>query len=199
MTPLAEHALDDAAGLAEVHAARELFAQGIDARPVVPDRAAKSVSHETTFADDISDMTVLQAWLLELTEQVSRRLRHHQRKGKTVTLKVRYGDFHTITRARSLTEPTNSTDLLWQTATELLRSELPCKQLVVRLLGMGVSNLDSAAPQQFNLFEDERDQRGQQLDSATDRIRQQFGNDSLRRASALQHAVRMRPSPPKPD
>jgi nucleotidyltransferase/DNA polymerase involved in DNA repair len=57
-------------------------------RPVVPDREAKSVSHETTFAEDIADREVLRAWLTELAEQVARRLRCHALKGRTVELKV---------------------------------------------------------------------------------------------------------------
>lgn len=66
------------------------LANGIDDRKVVPDREAKSISHETTFATDISDMEVLRAVLLELTEQVAWRLRRHELRGKTVQLKVRY-------------------------------------------------------------------------------------------------------------
>ena len=69
------------------------LAHGMDDRKVVPDREAKSISHETTFATDIADLNVLRAWLLELTEQVARRLRRHELRGRVVHLKVRFRRF----------------------------------------------------------------------------------------------------------
>ncbi len=82
------------------------LAHGIDDRPVVPDREAKSISHETTFATDVDDADVLRAWLLELTEQVARRLRRYGLRGRTVNMKVRFADFRTITRSQTLPEAT---------------------------------------------------------------------------------------------
>lgn len=167
------------------------LAQGIDSRKVVPDRDAKTVSHETTFAADIDDLDALLAWLMELTEQVSRRLRAYHRRGRTVHIKVRYSDFHTITRAQSTARPTNSTEQLWQIASELLRTELPPRPLIVRLLGMGISNLEEAKPVQLTLFDDAGQVRGASLDKTTDQIRKQFGSHSVRRASTLRHAARI--------
>ena len=66
------------------------LAHGIDDRRVVREREAKSISNETTFAEDIANMEVLRAWLVELVEQVARRLRQHDIKGRTVELKVRF-------------------------------------------------------------------------------------------------------------
>lgn len=172
--------------------------QGIDGRNVVPDREAKAVSHETTFSNDITDLETLEAWLLELTEQVGRRLRRLERKGRTVTIKVRFSDFHTITRSRTLPDVSNSTERLWQTAVDLLRTELPQRDLVVRLLGMGVSQLDqvhSRQAKQLSLFEDESDVRSQQLDATTDLIRASFGAASLRRGSSVKHAAKLNRSP----
>ena len=96
------------------------LAHAIDNRPVVPDREAKSISNETTFATDLDDQESLRAWLLELTEQVARRLRRHALRGRTVEIKVRFADFQTITRSRKLPEPTNSTQALWEQANTLL-------------------------------------------------------------------------------
>ncbi len=175
------------------------LAQGIDDRAVVPDRQAKSISHETTFHSDVHDLEVLAAWLLELTEQVSRRLRQHHRQGRTVSIKVRYHDFYTITRSRSLPAATASTDPLWKTAVDLLRTELPARKLAVRLLGMGVSNLAVGNSDQLTLFADEQDQRGAQLDRATDQIRSQFGQASLRRGSALHYAAHLKRTPTTDD
>ena len=78
------------------------LAHGIDDSPVVPEREAKSISHETTFEHDIDDLEVLRAWLVDLTEQVGRRLRQHELKGRTVHLKVRFADFSLITRSQTL-------------------------------------------------------------------------------------------------
>ena len=81
----------------------------------------------------------LRAWLLDLTEQVATRLRHHKLAGRTVQLKIRFADFHTITRAQTLSEPTSTTHDIWQAAREILDTRLPARHLPVRLLGVGVS------------------------------------------------------------
>ncbi|MGB6045025.1 MAG: hypothetical protein WBF93_17855 [Pirellulales bacterium] len=95
------------------------LAHGIDHRSVVPDREAKSISHETTFATDIDDPEALRACLLELTEQVARRLRRHALRGRTVEIKVRFADFRTITRSRKLPDPTCSTNDLWKGVSQI--------------------------------------------------------------------------------
>src|SRR5262249_43851166 len=94
------------------------LAHGQDDRRVVPDREAKSISHETTFAEDIADIDVLHAWLVELAEQVGRRLRRHGLKGRTVEIKVRFADFRTITRSVTLPEPSDITQELFQAGGE---------------------------------------------------------------------------------
>ena len=160
------------------------------------DRKAKSISHETTFPEDIRELDVLRAWLLELTEQVSRRLRQNEICGRTVQLKVRYSNFDTITRSKSLTVPTNTTDQLWSVVSELLKSGLPNRPLIVRLLGMGVSQLQPQLAVQRSLFEvEERDERSSKLDAVADQIRNRFGSTSLRRASTVQHRAEHKPQP----
>jgi DNA polymerase-4 len=162
------------------------LARGIDCRRVVPDREAKSISHETTFAADINDPEALRAWLLELVEQVARRLRRHNLKGRTVELKVRFADFQTVSRSITLSEPTCATQELWQTSVELLTSRLPSNHLPVRLLGMGVSGLDSSAAQGL-LFDGDERQKQNQLDQVADLIQERFGIAALGRASKLTH------------
>lgn len=174
------------------------LARGIDDRTVVADRDARSISHETTFPSDIEDVSVLRAWLLELTEHVARRLRDNALTAKTVHLKLRYGDFHTITRSRSLHEATSSTRVLWKTAANLLMTELPDRPLVVRLLGMGASTLQPASSAQRRLFDDADDLRDRRIDQVTDEIRARFGNTSLRRASTVEHDANHR-ALPRPD
>ncbi|MEM8733227.1 MAG: DNA polymerase IV [Planctomycetota bacterium] len=167
------------------------LSQGIDDRVVVSERRAKSVSHETTFSIDVEDVEILSSRLLELTEQVAARLRKGNRQGRTVNLKLRYSDFHTITRAKSLDRATNSTDALWDAASWLLRCQLPPRKLDVRLIGMGVTNLDAARPIQMELFGDAKETgevaiEQQKLDSATDKVRAKFGFGALKRGSTVQ-------------
>lgn len=160
------------------------LAHGIDERRVVPDREAKSISHEMTFATDIGDQALLRAVLLDLVDQVSRRLRRYGLKGRTVELKVRFADFTTITRSQALPEPSDVTDELAQAAITLLTTRLPAGTLPVRLLGMGVSGLQSG-PAQGLLFDVEERQKQRQLDDVADRIKERFGSGSLKRASGL--------------
>lgn len=165
------------------------LAHGIDDRPVIPDREAKSISHETTFAADITDPETLEAWIFELAEQVAVRLRRYTLRGRTVHIKVRYHDFHTITRAHTLECPTHVTQEIQDAALELFRQRLPARRLSIRLLGVGVSGFDQAALVQQTLFEDQRHAAQEKLDEATDRIRQRFGAEALARASGLLHGA----------
>jgi len=190
---LPEEVLTDNFGRQGEHLWR--LARGIDNRAVVPDRNAKSVSHETTFAADIRDQEILGAWLLELTEQVARRLRRHELRGGGVHLKIRFSDFRTITRSRKLAEPTANTDCLWQAANEILTTRVPLKGKAVRLLGMGVSDIHRPGAAQAQLFDEAERERNARLDDASDRIREQFGHAAIRRGSTLQHRAHHRPDP----
>jgi DNA polymerase-4 len=161
------------------------LAHGIDDDPVVPEREAKSISHETTFEEDIDDLEVLRAWLVELTEQVAWRLRRHGHRGRTVHIKVRFSDFSLITRSQTLPEPTDITNELWQTADELLRNRLPANHLSVRLVGMGVSGFDTREHVQGHLFDQDQRKKHTGLDMAADQIRERFGSSALRRGTSL--------------
>ena len=140
-------------------------------------------------------MDALRAWLMELTEQVARRLRTNEIQGRTVHLKVRYSNFDTFTRSKSVSPATNATNQLWSVALQLLTSELPDRPLAVRLLGMGVSNLQKQRPVQQSLFAEERDEKDTRLDQVADTIRNRFGTASLRRASTVQHNAEHKPRP----
>ena len=171
------------------------LAQGIDERRVVPDREAKSISHETTFAADIREMEVLRAWVLELSEQVGWRLRRHKLRGRTVHLKVRYGDFRTFTRAQTLAGPTNVTHDISEAAVAMLAERLPSRRLQVRLIGVGVSGFENSEQVQRNLFDDGEHERHGRLDAVADQIKKRFGTDALHRASGLLHGAEHRPAP----
>jgi DNA polymerase IV len=161
------------------------LAQGIDDRRVVPDREAKSISHETTFARDIEELEVLRAWLLQLTEELAARLRRNGLKGRTVHLKVRYHDFHTITRAHTLPEPTNLTQEIWQAAADLLGQRLPQRRLKIRLLGVGMSGLEHGNETRQRSFVDPEREAQSRLDATADQIKARFGGEALQRGSSL--------------
>lgn len=173
------------------------LAHGIDGRPVVPDHEAKQISHETTFGEDIADLETLRAWLSDLAGQVGRRLRRNGRTAKTVVLKLRYGDFTTITRSRTLAEPTDATAAIFRAADELLCTSLPKRRLSVRLLGVAVSHLSGGAAQKL-LFADEPAGRRTQLDTVADAIATKFGSDALRTGLSVGLERPRRVTPPKP-
>ncbi len=161
------------------------LAHGRDERTVVPDRQAKSISHETTFEHDIDDVNVLKSNLLTMTEQVAYRLRQAQLRARTVSLKLRYADFHTLTRAHTLEQPTHATDALWATANRLLDQRLLPLSAPVRLVGVGVSALESTQTNQTDLFAQARDIRRQDVDRLSDDISARFGRGALRRGRTL--------------
>ena len=144
------------------------LSRGLDQRPVVPDRIAKSISHETTFAEDIHDVEELQAWLLELSDQVGRRLRRHEIQGKTVQLKLRYHDFRTITRSRTLDRPTQGTDEIYRNASQLMQTAIQEHDESVRLIGVGLAGLTGGQSQQQYLFEHPGTEKAGHVDRAAD-------------------------------
>jgi DNA polymerase-4 len=166
------------------------LSQGIDNRSVIPDRDAKSISHETTFAADIADIDTLRSWLVDLTDQVARRLRRHRRLGRTVQIKLRFSDFHTITRARTLPKPTDVTQEFWQAASDLLaqacQNNRNFKTKSIRLIGIAVSGFDNSGAIQPLLFDDPVEEQAikhKDLDRVTDAVRDRFGTAALKRAS----------------
>ncbi len=161
------------------------LARGIDDRSVIPDREAKSISHETTFAEDIADMDVLRAWLVDLVEQVARRLRHHDLRGRTIDIKVRFADFKTISRSLTLNVPTNMTQELLDAGLELLTNRLPPRHLPVRLLGFGVNHLDGSSRTQQHLFDQSDRERHRELDTVADQIAAKFGKRAIRRGAGF--------------
>lgn len=175
------------------------LAHGIDNRSVVPEREAKSISHEKTFAADVRDSEALQAWAHDLSEQVACRLRRIGLKARTVNLKVRFEDFHTITRSRTLPTPSNVTHEIWQAVETLLAERMPARRLSVRLIGVGVSNLRRRAETQLGLFDDDSHKRHSRLDEIADGIKEKFGASSLQRGSGLLYNIDPKPGPDEPN
>lgn len=159
------------------------LSHGIDNRRVIPDREAKSISNETTFATDIDDPETLRSWLVSLVEQVARRMRAHDLRGRTVEVKVRFSDFRTITRSHTLPIASNGTQELLEVGLDLLNNRIPANQLPVRLLGFGVSHIDQGEFAQMSLLDQEETNRHRSLDRVADEIFEKFGRSAIRRGS----------------
>ncbi|MGH8668778.1 MAG: DNA polymerase IV [Burkholderiales bacterium] len=113
---------------------------GDDPRPVVPDRAAKSASSETTYAEDLQDIDAIREELGRLARETAQWLERKRLAGRTVTIKVRYADFTTVTRSHTLSRPTADADVISSWATELLHRTQAGRR-PVRLLGARVNGL----------------------------------------------------------
>ncbi len=115
--------------------------QGLDDRPVEVERERKSLGKEDTFATDILDLDLLHYELRVLCKQVSEALQRRGLRGKTVTVKCKYADFHQVTRSRSLAAPTDEAALIENIACELLK-QTEAGHRRVRLLGVSLANFE---------------------------------------------------------
>lgn len=157
------------------------LANAVDPRAVEPEQAVKSVSHEETFPADHHTHETLEVELVRLADAVATRLRAAGLQGRTVTIKVRFGDFQTITRSTTLAGPTDSGRELRRVAMDLLHAVDPSAG--VRLLGLGVSQLGGEASLQLS-FDDApagapSDADWEGAESAVDAIRARFGTGAV--------------------
>jgi DNA polymerase-4 len=152
-------------------------AKGEDDDPVGDRDAAKSIGHEHTFDVDTSDREVIERTLLGMAEGVAGRLRDSGVKASTITVKIRDTTFRTITRQRTLPEPTDLTDPIFRTALALARPEV--RGLRIRLLGVTASGLGER--EQMSLFEAD-DPRRRKVIEAADAVRHRFGERAITRA-----------------
>lgn len=156
-------------------------ARGVDLRPVITQREAKSISSETTFARDVVDGAELRRALQAQAAEVAGSLRKKQLFGATVKLKVRWADFTTITRQTTLAQPTDDDGPLYAAANRLLGTVW--RGQPVRLVGVGVSGLSSGA-RQLGLW-DKPDERAERLAQAIKTLRARFGAGAIQRAGEL--------------
>lgn len=150
-------------------------ARGQDDRPVEPEREAKSLGAEDTFPEDLRGEAALHPHLHAQALRVGRRLRRHQRVARVVVLKVKSADFKTVTRRRTLPEPTDDGQVLFRVASELLAELAP--RYAVRLVGVQASGLEPAALQ-LGLFEPETNRR-RRLNQTLDAIGAKFGASAI--------------------
>src|SRR4029077_14589291 len=177
-------------GLPLAGKARGLDAGGWFDSDIGADEDPKSISHEHTYNEDTADAGTLEATLARLSEMVGRRLRENNLHARTVQLKLRYKDFTTITRARSLEHATQIDTEIFDQARALFRKNWkPGRQ--VRLLGVHVSSFETAEPQLGLLSEDQHG-RWEQALAAADRLRDKYGESAVSLASGMRGRFRER-------
>jgi len=163
------------------------LAWGRDERSVVPHEPDKSIGAEETFARDVDDPAVVRRELLRLSERTAARLRATGQVGRTVSIKVRFADFTTITRAKTLAEPTDVARVVYETAT-MLYDALHLDRARIRLVGVRVEGLAAAdrTPRQLALGGAGEEWRAAEL--AVDRAAARFGAGAVRPATLVTRA-----------
>lgn len=158
-------------------------ANGIDERRVMPPALAKSISRETTFAEDTRDHLKLRATIRYLSERVGGQLREQGKEARCVSLKLRYADFTTITRRRTLSQGTSADQTIFENGSALLKQALSQERQSVRLIGIGVSGLAEPA-RQLTLLDSSTLRLGE-LNKAIDRIRKKYGFSAIQTGRTL--------------
>lgn len=177
-----ESSLIAALGEASGHHLYEL-SWGRDPRKVVTERVEKSIGKERTFGQDITDPKQLTAALLEQADNVGAQLRASDIEARTIGLKVTFSDFESITRSKTLLEPTSVGREIYRTAVELLEG-LKVGGRAVRLIGVRAASLAPAGASMLSLWEDEEDS-WRDAEIVMDSVAEKFGPSSIRPASLL--------------
>jgi DNA polymerase IV len=177
-------------GLALAGKARGEDAGGWFDSEVGADTEAKSISHEHTYNEDTADPTQIESTLMRLSEMVGRRLREANFYARTIQLKLRYKDFTTLTRAHTLPSPTQLDTEIFEQVRTLFRKNWK-KGVHVRLLGVHASSFTGEADQ-INLLEGGRQQRWKDALAAADRLRDKFGESSVKLATGMRGTFRER-------
>jgi DNA polymerase-4 len=160
------------------------LARGLDTRRVNRDEKLKSISKETTFFEDTSDPDLLDGHIWRLSEQVADRAKAKRLSGRTVTLKLKKGDFQLVTRRHALNDPTQLTDRIYRAARDLFDHAGTTGPF--RLIGVGISDL--APEDQADLSQDLLDPNATKraaAERATDAIRAKFGAEAIIKGRAL--------------
>jgi DNA polymerase-4 len=160
------------------------LAWGRDERRVVPSEPDKSIGAEETFGRDVDEPDVVLREVLRLAERTAARLREQGYAARTITLKVRFADFTTITRSRTLPEVTDSGQQIYEVGRELFR-RLGLQRARLRLVGVRAENLISSGKVTHQLTMGERDSGWREADRAVDRASARFGSGSVRPATLV--------------
>ncbi len=164
------------------------LAAGRDSRGVETTVREKSVGAEETFDLDVTDPEVIRRELLRLSRRTARALRSSGCAARTVVVKLRKADFKTITRSRTLTEPTDVTQQIYDTACALYAASGLSGQARLRLVGVRATGLVPSEAAQIQLALGERATSWREAESALDRIAGRFGTDAIRPATLVERA-----------
>jgi DNA polymerase-4 len=162
----------------------KLRAHGRGGTVLRPQRLPKSVSRETTLSRDLRDAEELERTLAWLTARVAAQLRDEQIVARSVTLKLRHDDFHTVTRRRTLTMATDLDGEIYEVARDLFRrafADVRRRNRGVRLIGVAATNLGTA--REDDLFEPPERLKLRHLTEAVDKVREKYGFDAVAQAS----------------
>lgn len=138
-------------------------------------RERKSISKETTFDEDVTSNEFLKKTLFELTEKICQKVRNRNWAASTISIKLRYSDFQTLTRSRTI-KPTDDDKIVFDTAWQLL-DKAHTRRVAVRLVGVGLTNFSESSEQEY-LFEDAEIKRKKMFRAVT-RIRDKFGYNAI--------------------
>ncbi|MEF3403992.1 DNA polymerase IV [Agromyces sp. CCNWLW203] len=161
------------------------LSMGVDARDVVTGREEKSIGHEVTFGYDLTDLEQLRRELLRLSDDVAVRLRRAGVVGRTVVLKLRYGDFRTVTRSRTLGEPTDVARRIYDEASAAL-GELAGDGARIRLIGVRAEQL---RPSGSGAMLWDPDEEWREAERTIDEVTARFGRGAVRPASLVKRAA----------
>ncbi|MGW9415211.1 DNA polymerase IV [Arthrobacter cupressi] len=161
------------------------LSMGLDPRPVTPARLEKSIGAEETFAVDTFDDALLHRELLRLSHRTATRLRAGGMLARTVALKLRYADFSTVTRSKTVHTPVDSAQLVYQVASQLLAS-LGARPMSVRLIGVRLEQLEAAGGAALQLSLDRRDDNWRSAEQALDEVSRKFGSKTVLPARLLE-------------
>jgi len=160
------------------------LAHGIDRRVVEPEHERKSLGREETFPEDINDIAYLEKLIVQFAAELCRKLRRAELLAGSITIKLRYSNFKTITRSKTIT-PCNSDIIVTQVASELLYHSYNNKN-PLRLFGLSLGHLSPVTSlQQGNLFEPQLNADYKNIDQLMDEIRDRFGPGAINRANLL--------------
>ncbi len=165
------------------------LANGLDTTSVTVNTGhdSKSITRSTTLSSDTNDIKHIERILLDLAEEVGTEARQNNYKGKTVTLAIKYSDFKSITRQKTVA-PTYLTKMIYQTGLELINENWDGSRMI-RLLGIGITNFQDIGIEQLSLFNElgieGKNEKEEKLERAIDSIREKFGSDKIKRAKSF--------------
>ncbi|SEA87491.1 DNA polymerase IV [Leifsonia sp. 21MFCrub1.1] len=180
------HVLQKAVGDAGGRKLHDL-ANGRDARRIVTESREKSIGHENTFGTDVGDLDTLRREFLRLSGRVGERLRTHAMIARTMSIKVRFSDFRTITRSRTLAEPTNVGRRLFEEAWDVFGAlNLDVRQTPLRLIGVRAEQLLDAGGDAVALWDPDEEWR--ETERTLDAVSARFGRGMIGPASLVRRA-----------